>query len=211
MLGQKTIENLHAEIGGGYTMGRKIIVDAAEIMPGEVEVMALYDGGDEIETKIALNIDEAREIFLDMVKRYAEPLQASFIAANMKPGERYTIFHLGHDFGFPIMQKFTYEGMELTTYAQHKDAVKLLFRPYKKRTLYEKYFYNQSFIICKGWHDLDETKTKDTLTDRPGWKTTITKYACFDARYIEDAKSYLPDIVAIHDEYKTGVNGKLYA
>lgn len=39
----------HEELKGGYTMGRKIIIDAAEVF-GEFEVMAMNESGEEIES-----------------------------------------------------------------------------------------------------------------------------------------------------------------
>ena len=210
MNGARQIENAHAEIGGGYSMGPTIIIDAAEIFPGEIEVMAMYKGGEEIECKIAADDDEARRIFSDMVQRYAEPMQKVFAGANLKAGGKYTIFHLG-EFGFPIAQKITFHSMELTTYAQHRDAVKLIFTPYRKRSTYQKYFYNNSLIICEGWQDINEKDIKNTLSETPEVKTTITKYACFDSRYIEDAEKYLKNIIGVFKKYQTGVSGRVYA
>ena len=138
-------------------------------------------------------------------------VQGTFKAAGLVPGEKYTIFHLGHDFGFPMFDKITFDSMSFEKYAQYEDAVKLTFTPYRKRRLFYRWYYNESFIICRGWHDLDETKIKNIIEDTPEYKATMTKYSCFDARYIQDAKEYLPDIIAVYDEYKTGKNGKLYA
>ena len=205
------LAGLHAEIGGGYAQGPKIVSDAAEIFPGQIEVMTLNTvTGDEIESVNAADAEEARRIFSEMVQRHAEPLQQDFLRADMSPGERYTIFHLG-EWGFPIAQKITFHKMELTTYAQHRDVIKLTFTPARKRSMYEQRFYNTSFIICAGWQDIDETKTKIVLTDTPELKTTKTKYACFDSRYIDDAESYLQNIIVIHKAYRTGTNGKIYA
>lgn len=207
----KHIDGLHAQIGGGYAMGPKIIIDAAELSPNKIEVMTLNAvTGDEIEVTTVTNEADAQRVFHEMIQRHAEPLQAAFDRAGMQYGHEYTIFHLG-EFGFPIAQKITFHKMELTTYAQHRDAVHLMFTPCGKRRLYGQHFYNQSFIICAGWHTLDETKIKKIVTDTPQVKATLTKYAAFDARYIEDAEAYLPDILVVHKAYKNGVNGKIYA
>ncbi len=210
MLNTRTFEDLHIELGGNYTMKHKTIIDACEIFPGEIEVLAMDDSGEELTCKIANNMQEARDMFKDIAKQYAEPLQKTFIDAGMEPGKRYTIFYLG-DFGFPVAAKFTYQDMELTTYAQYSDAVKLMCKPYRKSRVYYHYFYDRSFIICKGWIDVDKSNYTDTLKDTGTVKMTQSKYGCFDARYIEDAKNYLPDIIAIHDKYETGATGKCYA
>ena len=138
-------------------------------------------------------------------------LQAAFLSADMRPGEKYTIFHLGHEHGFPMAQKITFVEMELTKYAQYSDAVKLVFRPFKKRNLYTVYFYNESFIICRGWHDLNEKNTHDLVKSDAAVTVTKSKYRCFDARYIEDAEKYLPDVVSVYKCFKKGVDGRLYA
>lgn len=39
----------HEELKGGYTMGKKIIIDACEIF-GEFEIMAMYENGEELES-----------------------------------------------------------------------------------------------------------------------------------------------------------------
>lgn len=40
----------HAEIGGGYTLRRKVIINAADLRPlgGQIEVAALIENGDEL-------------------------------------------------------------------------------------------------------------------------------------------------------------------
>ena len=38
-----------------------------------------------------------------------------------------------------------------------------------------------------------------------------SKYSCFEAGFFEDMKAIMKDVIAIHEDYKKGVNGKLYA
>jgi hypothetical protein len=203
------IPGAHAQIGGGYAGGPVIIIDAVEIFPGEIEVMTLSNG-DELETQITDNDMDAQRIFSEMLQRHAEPLQKAFAGAGLVPDGKYTIFFL-NDFGFPSSQKITFHEMEFTTYAQHRDAINLIFTPYRKRKRYSQLFHDQSFIICEGWQDVDENSIKETLTDTPDVRIAKTKYPCFDSRYIEDAEKYLTNIIAVHKDYKTGTNGKLYA
>ena len=210
----KSLENMHAEIGGGYAMGPKIIIDAAFIAPDEngrkIEIVAMRPDGDEIESASARNESDARRIFSEMVKRHAEPLQQAFIDADMKPGGRYTIFYLG-EFGFPVVLQIEFTDMQFITYAQHRDVIKLTYRPRGKRNQRAQLFYNKSFIICGGWQDVEKTKYTNVLTDTPQLTTTMSKYCCFDSRYIEDAEKYLDNIILTHKDYKTGVDGKIYA
>lgn len=202
----------HAEIGGGYTMRRKVTINAADLRPigGQIEVAALYDNGDELDTITATTEAAALAAFNELVQRYAEPLQKAVTAAGLVPGHKYTLVYLS-EFGFPIAEKITYHGLTLTTYAQHADAVRLTYTPYRKRSKRSRLFYGSSLLIFNGWQDLPETATHETLRDDGKVKITQSKYSCFSASYIEDAAALLHDPVLIYKAYKTGVNGKVYA
>ena len=200
----------HEEIGGNYTMRRKIIIDACEIEPAAFEVMAMYENGDEIESKTTNNEAEAIKIFNTIIQKYLEPLQKSIYNAGLKENEKYTIVYL-NEFGFPVAQKITFHNFKLCTYAQYSDCVKMTFTPYRKRSKYYKFLYNQSFLILKGWHDLKESDIYTTLSEDDNIKTLKSKYHCFDARYIEDIAGKFKNPVVVYKDYKTGVNGKIYA
>lgn len=199
----------HTVLFGGYTGKRKIIVDAAEVFPGEYSVMAMYENGEEIEEKIVHSGKEAVKEYNNMLLNYLEPLQKAIFSADLKRGEKYTLFYL-NDFGFPVCQKITFEKMEFTTYAQHSDVVKLIFKPFRKRNMYKKYFYNCSLSIFEGWQDLKEEDIKDVLEEKEGLRITKSKYGCFDSNYIKDGNRILKNPVMIYEEFKTGVNGKIY-
>ena len=128
----------------------------------------------------------------------------------MVEGERYTLVYL-NDFGFPVAQKIIFQSMELTTYAQYSDVVKMIFKPYRKRSLYQKYFYNNSLMIFKGWQDMKESDTKEILKDNDSLKIIKSKYSGFDARYIDDLEKVFKNPVVIYKNFKEGKNGKLYA
>lgn len=199
----------HEEIGGGYSIRKKIIIDACEISSGEFNVMALYENGEELE-EIETNTEtEAIQVFNKMFEKYAGELQKA-LYGKLETGKKYTIVHIG-EFGFPIAQKITFHSMKCTTYAQHVDVVKMIFTPYRKRNQYQKYFYNTSFMIFEGWQDLKESDTKEVLKDDGNIKLVKSKYACFDSRYIDDLENVFKNPVVIYKNYKTGVNGKLYA
>ena len=52
----------HEELKGGYTMGKKIIIDACEIF-GEFEIMAMYENGEELESRTVSTEIEAIKVF----------------------------------------------------------------------------------------------------------------------------------------------------
>ena len=56
-----------------------------------------------------------------------------------------------------------------------------------------------------------ETDIKETITDNDKVKITKSKYGCFDSRYIDDLENCFKNPVVIFKNYKTGVNGKIYA
>ena len=202
----------HEEIGGGYTMQRKITLSAADLRPigGQFEVMALDQNDDELEVVTASDEAAALAEFNNLVQKYAGPLQKAMNAAGLVPGRRYTLVYLS-EFGFPVAEKITFGGMSFTTYAQHSDVVKLVFTPYRKRSQYSRRFYNCSLMIFDGWQNMDESATKDILKDDGQIKITKSKYSCFSASYIEDLEKVFKNPVMIHKDYKKGVNGKMYA
>ena len=198
----------HTELFGGYTGRKRIIIDASEIF-GEFSVMALYDDGEEIEEETPTTEEEAIIAYDNMMEKYLEPLQKAIFAAKLVPGNKYTLFYL-NDFGFPVCQKITFERMEFSTYAQYSDVVKLIFKPYRKRSVYQKYFYNCSLSIFEGWQDLKEEDIKTTIKENAHIKITQSKYSCFDANYIKDGNKLLKNPIMIYEDFKTGANGKIY-
>lgn len=203
----KTIKR--EELKGGYTMGKKIIVDACEIYPWQFEVMALYEDGEELASKTVKTETDALRLFDEIVLEYAEPLQKS-IYGKLEAGKKYTFVYL-NDFGFPVAQKIKFESMKCTTYAQYSDVVKMIFTPYRKRNLHGKYFYNCSLMIFEGWQDLKREDTRVTIKEDDWGKLEQSKYGCFDSRYIEDLEKIFKNPVVIYKNYKTSVNGKIYA
>lgn len=202
----------HEEIGGGYTMQRKITLNAADLRPigGQFEVMALDHNGDELDSTTANDEAAALVEFNKLVQKYAGPLQRALTAAELVPGHRYTLVYL-NDFGFPVAQKITYDSMSFTTYAQHSDVVKLVFTPFRKRSKYSQRFYNCSLMIFDGWQDMNENDISETIREDEQIKVTKSKYSCFSASYIEDLEKVFERPVMIYKDYKRGVNGKLYA
>lgn len=203
----------HAEIGGGYTLRRKITINAADLRPlgGQIEVAAITENGDELNSTTVTTEAAALAAFHSMVQQYAEPLQKAVDAAGLVPGRKYTLVYLS-EFGFPIAEKITFHGYTLTTYAQHADVVRLTYTLYRKRSQRGRLFCgSSSLLIFNGWQDLPEQATSETLKEDEKVKITRSKYGCFSASYIEDAAALLKNPVLIFKSYQTGANGKVYA
>lgn len=82
----------HEELKGGYTMGKKTIIDACEIF-GEFEIMAMYEDDEELESKTVSTEIEAIKVFDDLFMKYAEPLQKA-LYNKLQEGKRYTLVYL---------------------------------------------------------------------------------------------------------------------
>jgi len=203
---------LHAEIGGGCTLKRKICLSAADLrQPGEgFEIMALTEDGDELESIRVPDEAAAIREFNNLVQRYAGSFQRAVNAAGLVPGRKYTLVYL-NDFGFPVAEKITFSSFRFSTYAQHSDVVEMFFTPYRKRKLYSYRFYNCSLMIFDGWQDMKETDIRDVLKDDDKVRVTKSKYPCFSANYIEDLENAFTKPVLIYKNYRRGANGNLYA
>ena len=201
---------LHQEIGGGYADGPKIIVDTCELETGLYETMAMKADGEEIECFRTTNFDVAEKDYQRLLRRYAEPIQKKLLDSGMKIDGKYTIYSYS-EFGFPMAYKFTYRGgMELCTYAQYRDAVKFLIRPAGKRG--DRYYmiYKGSFAIVEGWKELPDEVMWNTVARKGEQTLKCSRYGCFDARYFEDIKKILRNVVAVHEDYQVGNNGVVY-
>ena len=198
----------HEELKGGYTTGKKIIIDASEIF-GEFEVIAMYENGEELESETVSTEMEAIKVFNDLFLKYAEPLQKA-LYNKLQEGKRYTFVYL-NEFGFPVAQKITFHSMKAKTYAQYSDVMETTFTPYRKRSQYKKCFYNCSFMVFEGWQDLKDEDIKETISDNDSVKITRSKYGCFDSNYIDDLENCFKNPIVIYKNYKIGVNRKSYA
>lgn len=200
----------HVELGGKHSGRKKIIIDACELSTGEFEAMALDEDGEELTGHKAHNEDSITEAFYNLINQYAEPLQKAIYCAGLVPCGKYTLAYC-NEFGFPVVQKITLDSVQLTTYAQFSDCVRLVFVPYRKRTMYAKTFYNTSVLIFKGWQDLPENFGFTVEKETADCTMRKSNYSCFDSHYIDDMEKVLKNPVVVYKDYKTGVNGKTYA
>lgn len=89
----------------------------------------------------------------------AMSIQEAFNQVNLEKGEKYTLLFT-NDFCFPSAVKVTMESVEARKYAQYDDAVRLVFKPFKKRNFYQKFFYGEHarFVILRGWYDIETAR-----------------------------------------------------
>ena len=114
-------------------------------------------------------------------------------------------------FSFPVSQKITLHSVEETNWAQYDDAVRFVFKPYRKRRYYQKYFYNCSLAIYDGWVDLDKNVGYQ-IEERNGIKIKKSLYSCFDSRFFTDAIQSLGKPMFEYRHFETRKSdGKVFA
>lgn len=132
------------------------------------------------------------------------------VSEKLIPGNKYTLLYFG-EFGQPIALKITLHSTQETTYAQYADAVRFIFRPFRKRTTYARTFCNCSLIIYDGWVDLDKNVGYN-VEERNGITIRKSKYGCFDARWIDDCIEYLGEPILKYLHLQTREkDGKVFA
>jgi len=197
----------HEEIGGGYAMRNKTIIDTSEIEPGKFETMTFVEAtGEELESATTDNAQDAERDFRAMIQRHAGPLQAAFYRAAMVSGERYTLVFLS-DFGFPVDLRITFREAKLSTYAQYDDAVDVTFMLQKKRNPRRMYLYGKSFLVYSGWRTLDKTATYN-VQKCEGCTVMSSKYGSFDERFMDDIKAMWPDFIVAYDHDRVHRRGE---
>lgn len=199
----------HQEIGGGFTHTRNIIIDTCQLSENEFETMVLINE-EEVDCITSITESEAITAFHSLIQKYAEPLQKSVYSAKLIPGSKYTLAYY-NEFGFPVTQKIKFNSLQLTSYAQYSDCVRLIFTPYRKRTIHEKNFYGTSLLIFEGWQDLPENFGFTLESETADCTMRKSNYSCFDNRYIDDLEKALKNPVVVYKNYKTDINGKIYA
>lgn len=199
----------HIELGGGYSMRRKIILDISTYYQ-MYEVMAMLSDGEELDSNQFSNVEDAYAEFDRYFNKYAEDCQKSVYNAKLEYMEKYTIA-MCSDFGFPVAYQIYYLGADYAPYAQHSDVVRIKYRRKNKRHDEIHHLHNKSISIFKGWQYLPENFGYDVIDNSGVCTTRMSKYGCFDNRYIEDMNHYFKNPVLIYDGSKIGVDGKRYA
>ena len=141
----------------------------------------------------------------------AGDFQKAILSANMQEGKKYTLVYL-NDFGFPVLDKITFYGCSPCQYAQYTDAVKMIFKRARKRTMMGKYFYGTSLAIYEGWYDISKEDTYKKTGESSTVTTYISKYTCFDSRYFSDMVEKLGTPLVEYRNFRVReADGKVFA
>lgn len=141
---------------------------------------------------------ETEKIVSDIKQYYIshlQPYQNAIISLGLEQNKKYTIVTMG-EFGSISCQKITFDRVVPATYAQFDDAVKMTFKPFKKRSLYQSYFYNnKEILIYKGWKDFDNDSLY-AITETKDCTTRTSKHTCFDRSMFDDVLEQLGEPMA---------------
>lgn len=119
---------------------------------------------------------------------YMDSIQQQFLDAGLEPGQKITIMRIG-DMGMFSISHVTYKGMELGKYAQYDNAVKLIFRPERKRSDYYNWFY-RDMLVYDGWVDVPESVHYD-ISENEMWTTKKSKFSACDSNWYTSTIDYL--------------------
>lgn len=121
-----------------------------------------------------------------------DSITEQFSRAGLVQGQKITIMGIGDMGGF-IASKVTYDSMEFGRYAQYDNAVKLIFKPERKRNLYYNWYY-RDMIVVDGWVDIpDELFYKDIPNTTPGTITRISRFLSCDRTMYDVVEKYLAE------------------
>ena len=112
-----------------------------------------------------------------------------FCRSGLVSGQKITLYYFS-DFGGIIESRGTYDSFIADSYAQYDDAVKLIYRPEKKRNLYYKWFYKE-VLVYDGWQTLPESVLWDVSYNATlGVTTKKSKYLSCDRKQLDDILEY---------------------
>lgn len=139
-----------------------------------------------------------------IIQTSTTPFQDSIKVLNLTEGNKYTIFCIS-DWGMITTLKIKLTDIKYSSYAQYNDAVQIIGTPYKKRSVFGFWFYNnKDMVVYDGWLDYDES-TLYTIKESNGCTVRHSKYRSCDNNAlvaIVESLKQKPLYTLIHDYYK---------
>ncbi|PLR72278.1 LPD29 domain-containing protein [Bacillus sp. UMB0728] len=128
-------------------------------------------------------------------------IQDQFERAEIKQGEKVTLFYIS-DWGSIVTNRITFDSVENAKYAQYDNAVKLTFKPEKKRNLHYKHFYS-TVLVYRGWHTLP-TSVLHEQEEAKGFLVTRSKFHSCDNRQYDEILNHFKqqEILPIVNTYR---------
>ena len=120
-----------------------------------------------------------------------DSVQNQFADANIKQGDKITVYSIGEMMGMVSNSKMTVDSFVNCKYAQYDDAIKLTGTPKGKRNQYYTHLYSSNcFIVIKGWEEIPESILWEVSTSAAGFTCRKTRYGSCDNKQIQDIKEY---------------------
>ena len=115
-------------------------------------------------------------------------IQEQFITVDIKQGQKVTLIYMS-DWGSMVTSRITFDNIEYTKYAQYDKAVKLIFKPERKRSLYSNHFY-RDILVYDGWLTLPNEVLNTVEQTGTGVTITRTKYLSCDKKQYDEILNY---------------------
>lgn len=125
-----------------------------------------------------------------------EKITEQFIKSGLFKGQKVTIVKFS-DFGGLISPKITVDSVEYGKYAQYDEAVKLTYKPEKKRNLYYNWYHSGSpVLVFNGWIDIPESLLWEEVTsDNPNvLSMKKTRFLSCDRKQFDVVLEYFDSI-----------------
>lgn len=126
-----------------------------------------------------------------MYRILAEPeeITEQFKQADIQQGQKVTIVMIG-DFGNILTSRVTVDSVEYGKYAQYTNAVKLTFKPEKKRNLYYQWYY-RDMLVFNGWIEVPESLLWEEISSStPGISARMTRFLSCDRKQYDVILDY---------------------
>lgn len=117
-----------------------------------------------------------------------EEITEQFKQADIQQGQKVTIVMIG-DFGNILTSRVTVDSVEYGKYAQYNDAVKLTFKPEKKRNLYYQWYY-RDMLVFNGWIEVPESLLWEEISSTPGISARMTRFLSCDRKQYDVILDY---------------------
>ena len=118
-----------------------------------------------------------------------EEITEQFKQADIQQGQKVTIVMIG-DFGNILTSRITVDSVEYGKYAQYNNAVKLTFKPEKKRNLYYQWYY-RDMLVFNGWIEVPESLLWEEISSStPGISARMTRFLSCDRKQYDVILDY---------------------
>ncbi|MEW5569645.1 LPD29 domain-containing protein [Rossellomorea marisflavi] len=129
-----------------------------------------------------IDIEDLKAAFYKILNE-TDGIQEQFNKADLQEGDKVTMFYIS-DWGSIVTSRMTISSVKNEPYAQYKDAVRVTYKPQKKKSLFYTHFYS-NLLVYRGWHSLP-VDVLHTLSQGNGFQVTKSKYHSCDLKQFDE-------------------------